>query len=224
MSSIAIYKTCPKCRLDHILPGRFCSRKCANSRSWSQEDKIKKSLAAKEFSKTHVAHNKGKTNPKKGMNQEGTFCYVSWCKVCSKQIRSKKLTCSRPCELLHRSLKMKNNLRKGRNFTKSGWYVSPFAGRVYLESSWERLIAEDLDANNISWVRPKYIKYILDGRTRMYYPDFFLVDYNCYLDPKNPHVQDLHAKKIQAVISQNNVKLLILNKNQLTWQTIKDLL
>lgn len=40
-------KTCPKCQSTHAKPGVFCSRVCANSRQWSNEDKIKKSVANK---------------------------------------------------------------------------------------------------------------------------------------------------------------------------------
>lgn len=38
-------KNCPKCEKDHEKLGSYCSRQCANSRSWSQEDKDKKSIA-----------------------------------------------------------------------------------------------------------------------------------------------------------------------------------
>jgi 5-methylcytosine-specific restriction endonuclease McrA len=40
-------KICPKCLHYHDNSGTFCSRKCANSRVWTQEDKNKKSVAAK---------------------------------------------------------------------------------------------------------------------------------------------------------------------------------
>jgi 5-methylcytosine-specific restriction endonuclease McrA len=38
-------KNCPKCNVEHSKPGIFCSRKCANSRSFSDESKAKKSTA-----------------------------------------------------------------------------------------------------------------------------------------------------------------------------------
>lgn len=41
-------KHCPKCNTLHIKTGTFCSRSCANSRIWTDEDKLKKSIAAKE--------------------------------------------------------------------------------------------------------------------------------------------------------------------------------
>ena len=40
-------KICPKCGIEHEKEGKFCSRKCANSRTWTEEDNIKKSASAK---------------------------------------------------------------------------------------------------------------------------------------------------------------------------------
>jgi len=42
-------KNCPKCDHPHEKPGTYCSRKCANSRVWSEEDKKKKSESVKRF-------------------------------------------------------------------------------------------------------------------------------------------------------------------------------
>lgn len=42
-------KQCPKCYLEHNLNGKFCSRKCANSRVFSAEAKQKKSKAQKKY-------------------------------------------------------------------------------------------------------------------------------------------------------------------------------
>ncbi len=52
-------KQCPKCNSDHTKHGTFCSRTCANSRIFSEESKLKKSLALK-----------GKTSYKKTMSIE----------------------------------------------------------------------------------------------------------------------------------------------------------
>ena len=42
-------KNCPKCNIEHEKTGKFCSRKCANSRVWTKDDKDKKSKSAKKF-------------------------------------------------------------------------------------------------------------------------------------------------------------------------------
>lgn len=35
-------KKCPKCGTEHEKKGTFCSRACANSRTWTEDDKQKK--------------------------------------------------------------------------------------------------------------------------------------------------------------------------------------
>lgn len=42
-------KVCPKCGSSHEKNGDFCSRSCANSRSWNADAKQKKSKALKKF-------------------------------------------------------------------------------------------------------------------------------------------------------------------------------
>jgi hypothetical protein len=54
-------KTCPKCTAEHDENGKFCSRKCANSRTWTDEDKKKKSEANKKFLENNVHPAKGKS-------------------------------------------------------------------------------------------------------------------------------------------------------------------
>ncbi len=55
-------------------------------------------------------------------------------------------------------------------------------------------------------------------------PDFYLQDYNVYLDPKNNYLQKKDKRKIELVIQQNNVRLIVLNKSALDWNSISLLL
>lgn len=57
-----------------------------------------------------------------------------------------------------------------------------------------------------------------------YYPDFYLIDYDIYLDPKNNYLIKKDKYKIECVSKQNNIKLKILNKKQLNWKEIKKLI
>jgi Zn finger protein HypA/HybF involved in hydrogenase expression len=59
-------KQCPKCKTEHSKPGTFCSRTCANSRDFSEESRLKKSIA-----------NKGKTSNKEKLSPEA---YEVWCR------------------------------------------------------------------------------------------------------------------------------------------------
>jgi Zn finger protein HypA/HybF involved in hydrogenase expression len=66
-------KQCPKCKTEHNKPGTFCSRICANSRIFSEESRLKKSIA-----------NKGKPSTKSKLSSEE---YEVWCS----KIRQTKL-------------------------------------------------------------------------------------------------------------------------------------
>jgi hypothetical protein len=111
------------------------------------------------------------------------------------------------------------------HYHKTGYYTSPFAGKVWLESSWEFKVAQSLDENKIKWIRPSPIPWVNNlGIDKKYYPDFYLTDYNTYLDPKNNFCQQTDAEKIQKVKKLISQKLLILNKNELSWESIKQLI
>jgi len=56
-------KICPKCNNEHNKNGIYCSRSCANSRTWSEQDKQKKSTSALNSEKVSNA-NKSKAKRK----------------------------------------------------------------------------------------------------------------------------------------------------------------
>ena len=57
-------KECPKCGVEHNKLGLYCSRKCANSRIWTDEDKLKKSISIKNSGKSYFKNLKGKPGRK----------------------------------------------------------------------------------------------------------------------------------------------------------------
>lgn len=102
---------------------------------------------------------------------------------------------------------------------------------IFLGSTYEVELAKDLDKNKIRWIIPKRIKYYdLNNKLHYYTPDFYLPDYDFYLDPKNdflinninPYFGYKDSDKIKWVCEQNNIKVFILNKNQLSWKYIKE--
>lgn len=193
--------------------GRFCSIKCA--RSFSTKNKRKQ--INEKVSETLKGSGHGKVMLT--CQNCGVEFKVNWNK------RNQKY-CSRKCSMVHRcdfysKLAKKTGLGGNRNNYAHGWYVSSFAGKVFLESSYEYKVAMELDNNKINWVRPKPLLY--DNEKR-YYPDFYLCDYDVYLDPKNDYLIERDNDKINKVISQNNVKIIILNKEELSWEIIKNLI
>lgn len=74
---------------------------------------------------------------------------------------------------------------------------------VLLDSSWELELAKRLDEQNIRWVRPAPLKWVDDsGVTRNYFPDFYLLDHDIFLDPKNPHAIKVQSKKLVCLKNQ----------------------
>lgn len=63
-------------------------------------------------------------------------------------------------------------------------------------------------------------------------PDFYLPEFDVYLDPKNDYLIEnvneftgmTDVEKIQRAAMENNIRVLILNKDCLTWDKIKELI
>ncbi len=104
----------------------------------------------------------------------------------------------------------------GKNYRKTFEYNG-----TVLESSFELSLAQDLDANNVTWIRPKRLWWTDDnGLKRHYTPDFYLPDHDVYLDPKNDYLIKVDSEKINKVCIENRVRVLVLNSEQLTWTAI----
>lgn len=198
---------CENCGCEHdgkYGSGRFCSVKC--SRGFST--KAKRSLINDKVRKSLYKGPHKKTCPECGKDFE--------------TIKIKQVYCSQICGARsHKDISSKIAkiyFTGNRNNYAHGWYTSPFAGKVYLESSYEYKVAKELDENKIEWIRPEPLNW--DGKK--YYPDFYLVKENIYLDPKNDYLITKDTQKIEKVKKQNNVEVLILTKDELEWSVIKN--
>ena len=119
----------------------------------------------------------------------------------------------------------KNNL--------GGWHTGKkvIYNDVLLGSSYEEILVKELDKNNIKWEKPDCFKWVspIDNEEHRYYPDIYLPQYNIYLDPKNDYlIENINPKfgikdidKIKIVEKQNNIKIYVLNKEQLSWDYLK---
>lgn len=96
---------------------------------------------------------------------------------------------------------------------------------IYLQSSYEIRMADQLEKNNIKWIRPEPITWVDKNKEKhRYYADFYLIDFDVYLDTKNDYLIVKDKDKINNVRKQNKIKLLIIDKNNLLWENIKKLL
>jgi hypothetical protein len=91
-----------------------------------------------------------------------------------------KKYCSNRCRL-----KTIGGLTIGGGRGKKCWYESPIAGKVYLRSSYELEYAKWLDSKKINWiVNKKSFEYKWEGKIRKYYPDFYLIDKDLFIEIK----------------------------------------
>lgn len=79
------------------------------------------------------------------------------------------------------------------------YVTDSFDRTVCLQSSFELELSKILDSRNLRWKREGCFIY----DSKRYFPDFYLVDFDVYLDVKNPYLITVDAEKIQKVKSQN---------------------
>jgi hypothetical protein len=127
-------KECPKCKKNHDKNGKFCSRSCANSRTWTDDDKFKKSESAKKSEKVilsnqnkskeiyfKIAETKKKKHKEKILNSEYSelsfeslrfrILYEQDCK-CNRCGLNEWLGVNIPLELEHKDGNHHNNQRE----------------------------------------------------------------------------------------------------------------
>jgi hypothetical protein len=160
------------------------------------------------------------------------------CKRCNKEYYYSKNSnstpsfCSINCMTTHRSIQQSEiAIKRGFGGVRPSCRIK--YKNVILGSSYELILAKSLDEFNIEWTQPNRIQYKdPNGKIRTYSPDFYLPEYNVYLDPKNdflinnvnPSLGFTDRTKINLVAEQNNIKILILDKTQLHWKTIETLI
>jgi hypothetical protein len=93
---------------------------------------------------------------------------------------------------------------------KTAKYIKSDGTEILLDSSWEVALANRLDNIKINWKRPEPIEWIdKDGVTHNYFPDFYLVDKNIYLEVKNPFLLSIQKEKMDAVLKNYpNIKII----------------
>ena len=115
-----------------------------------------------------------------------------------------------------------------------GWHTSRrfYYNGIRLDSTYELTFAKSLDSNNVKWKRPEPFLYRIGKEEHRYYPDFFLPEYGVYVDTKNDYLMNhvnpryglTDKQKIDLVSEQNDVKIFILDKDNLSWEKLKTLL
>lgn len=81
---------------------------------------------------------------------------------------------------------------------------------VLLDSTWEFELAKRLDELSVKWIRPEPIPWTdKEGKVHNYFPDFYLPDYDLFIDPKNNYAFNVQKNKIQILLkTYKNIKFL----------------
>ena len=205
----------------------YCDKLCKNKNSLAQHE-IRCNKNPNKLNKFQQAWNKGLTketdyriakisNSVKKAWDDGKFNDVKW--------ENNSHPHSEETKQRLRDVAIERGLG-GYTYNKSHEYNG-----IYFDSKWEVAVAKSLDQNNIRWIRPDRLFYIdNENKQRYYYPDFYLPDYDIYLDPKNDYLLKYNhsghkyndTDKINWVMKQNNVIIIILTKSELNWESIKN--
>ena len=181
---------------------KFCSRSCANSYTNSLRERSEETnrKTAESVSKWREENPEkallSLKNIGKGKNilypypRTRLFGYRT-CNCCSKKYWSTTFdskTCSPECARLNSTYRKIVHLYEHNGI------------QLKLESSWEVEIASWLDGLNVKWERPKHIPWTdITGKNRKYFPDFYLNDFDIYVDPKNLYLIGKDEEKLQVI-------------------------
>jgi hypothetical protein len=115
-------------------------------------------------------------------------------------------------------LAMQKAVKEGRQKTpKPGGICKTFKikninGEIqHIQGSWEKRFVEFLNKKQIKWERNHIgITYIFDEDEKMYFPDFYLEDYDLYIE-----VKGYETEKDKAKFSQFPFKLIVIRQTEI---------
>jgi len=128
----------------------------------------------------------------------------------------------------HHSDETKNNLSiiASKRIAKHSKYSKniEYKPGIILESSFEVRTAEILDLLNVEWIKVRK-GYVWNdcGKQRRYIPDFYLPNYDLFLDPKNDYLIKKDKVKIDSAMQLNGIKVVVLSDAQINKEFIQTL-
>lgn len=146
----------------------FCSRSCANSRTWSDTDKLKMSLSAKSSETIKIANKKnGEVRSKPSIEKTCKHCEL---KFSVRAFKSNQQFCSKACYRQSDKQKSCGGYRKGSGSGKAGWYKG-----YWCDSSWELAwVMYNIDYGNNFKRNSLSFNYFYNGKISKYLPDFIM--------------------------------------------------
>lgn len=211
---------------------KYCGKECKNHNSWRNHERMCKMNPDR-----HLPVRKVSTKGRVGWSRGLTKDTDERLKRCSDGVRKYFETHPGPMLGRHHSEETKQQLSE--NAVKKG-FSNHFGQRHYFDyngvifqSSYELTVAKNLDENSVKWQQATKLPYTdTTGKLHYYTADLYLPDYDVYLDPKNnyliennnPYFGYKDIDKIKWVMEQNNVKIIVLDKDHLSWDMIYKLI
>ncbi|MCX6806543.1 MAG: hypothetical protein NT135_00215 [Candidatus Berkelbacteria bacterium] len=192
-------------------PKKYCSRKCA-----ATVNNLKRKPLLREIRAKISRSLKGRINPQKGVlkiHREERKCQNPSCSKVFKTLPSSlRKYCSVPCSI---SVIGSNPTSPRASKGKGGirYDIDP---KIYFYSRWEANLARVYNYLDIKWIsQPK----IFDLGTQRYTPDFYLPEYNAYIEVKN--FLSSYSKMRDRLFRKKypNIKLTLIGKKQ--YNTLK---
>lgn len=179
-----------------IMECKYCRKLCKNHNSLTNHERLCKLNPNRQFSQFNVYNQ----NVKLGIiTKENTNQFVK-AKLNGKHIEvgdATKLKISKTLKGRLHSQERKNNISKAMikavRENPHSYSINNVSGRTpiidyngfRLKGSWELQTAKWLDRNNIKWTNSiTGFDYEWNGSTHIYYPDFYLIDYDKYIEVK----------------------------------------
>lgn len=195
-------KNCENCGNEHdgtYGSGRFCSTKC--SRGFSTKSK-------------RIEINEKVSNK---LKKEKIF-YQLHCEYCKREFYTDRIkrTCSRECTNKNQigvkkvgNYKNNGGLRDGGGKSKQLDYINWLNFHMKLNKE-EIEVARILDVLKLNWKRNNIgFSYLtISGKSRKFYPDFYIEDLDLYLEYKG-WLTDEMRHKMKDCLKRNNINLLI---------------
>lgn len=209
-------RVCEKCEKEYCWKNtypfcskRFCSKFCSHSFSANKNREVKISKLMQTLSQKGVGVKK-----------------IYFCKHCGKEIISSKQRkyCSVECsnkEGLTKgktwkckdSSKMGGVREKGGKIKKYITYINRLNEKMVLNQE-EVIVAQYLDRLNLKWHRnwTGFFYIDLNGKNRNFYPDFYIEDYDLYVEYKG-WIDKKNLHKMTSAMKNNSFKLKIIYSN-----------
>lgn len=202
----------------------YCDKECKNANSHrNHERRCISNVDRIEY----VNGMSGKPSWNKGLTKETNEIVARGAKTLSDRYKSGELTPTGVgsatwlySEEAKAARKKSGGYREGAGRSKKFYVNDSFGNEVCLQSSYELECSIILNDLNVKWIRPKALNY----NGKRYFADFYLMDFDIYLDPKNNYKAKLDEDKIEKVMLENNVKVFVLLKEMLTHEYIMRLI